>query len=45
MYIIVVLGQPMGLLSKEVCLYAGADWFKALSVSYRVARGQLCPKM
>ena len=31
--------SPFCLLSKEACLYAGADWLSS-SVSHRVARGQ-----
>ena len=34
----VVLEQPAGL-SKEACLYAGADWL-SFSVIQKVARGQ-----
>ena len=34
-----VPGQPAGL-SKEACLYAGADWLSS-SVSQRVARSQV----
>ena len=28
-----LLGQPTGLLSKEVCLYAGADWLNLVCQS------------
>ena len=38
-YTTVVLGQPAGL-SKEACLYAGAEWLTVF-VSRRMARGQL----
>ena len=37
-YTTIVLGQPGGL-SKEVFLYAGADWLSS-SVCHRVARGR-----